>query len=345
MNKPFKILCIDGGGIKGIYSAQVLAEFEEAFNTTISEHFDLVCGTSTGGIIALGIAGGIPMKKVVDFYVEHGPRIFAQRWKFKGIGDFFMTLKQAILWSKYSQASLREALESVFKDKKIGESQNLICIPAFNITSSSPRVFKKDYKHLNQDNDKTFVEVAMATTAAPTYFPIQEIDNVQYIDGGIYANNPVLVGLTEAVFNEYWIKPKGKRGEDDYDGVEILSISSCVLPSGDYSKWKRRSFVRWISKLFDAYGDGQSKSNDFFIKQIEPHLDFDIQIERVENQPLSCEQAKKVSIDKAGKHSLKILQAVGSITGNNAKNKPFVKKIFNEKKTVDMSKLINNSKI
>ena len=68
MNRPFKILCIDGGGIKGLFSAQVLAEFEEAFKTNTSDHFDLVCGTSTGGIIALGVAAGIPMSQVVDFY-------------------------------------------------------------------------------------------------------------------------------------------------------------------------------------------------------------------------------------------------------------------------------------
>ena len=342
MKNPFKILCIDGGGIKGIYSAQVLAEFEEAFDTTISEHFDLVCGTSTGGIIALGVAGGVPMKNVVDFYKKHGPTIFEQRWKFGCVGDKIMTLKQALFRSKYSQKSLRKALHSVFGDKKIGESQNLLCIPAFNITSSSPRIFKKNYNLLNQDDKKTFVEVALATSAAPTYFPIQEIDNVQYIDGGVYANNPVMIGLTEAVYNGYWIKPKDTRGEDDYDGVQILSISSCILPSGDYAKRKRRSFLKWIPTLFDAYGDGQSKSNDYFIKQIKPYLDFEINIKRVENQPLSSEQAKNISLDKACKHSLKILQGVGAITGNNAKNDLLIQQIFKDKKTVDVSKLKNN---
>ena len=66
--KTFKILCIDGGGIKGLYSAQLLAEFEEIFETKISDHFDLICGTSTGGIIALAASAKVPMKKVVQFY-------------------------------------------------------------------------------------------------------------------------------------------------------------------------------------------------------------------------------------------------------------------------------------
>ena len=73
--KPFKILCIDGGGIKGLFSAQVLSKFEEVFNTEITEHFDLICGTSTGGIIALAASAKIPMSDVVDFYKSKGPLI------------------------------------------------------------------------------------------------------------------------------------------------------------------------------------------------------------------------------------------------------------------------------
>lgn len=337
MKKPFKILCIDGGGIKGLFSAQVLAEFEEAFNTSTSEHFDLVCGTSTGGIIALGVAGGIPMKDVVQFYMNNGPRIFSQHLKKVKLVEWLLILKQAVIKSKYSDKSLKDALERVFDSKKIGESQNLLCIPAFNITTSEPRIFKKDYGHLNQDDNKTFVEVALATTAAPTYFPIQEIDSVQYVDGGLYANNPVLVGLTEAVFKGYWIKPKNERGPEDFDGVQILSIGSCRVPTGDYVEWfKGRSFIRWISTLFDAYGDGQSKSNDFFISQIKPYLDFEIEIKRVENTPISCKQAKKIELDKASKGSLTILKGIGSIVGNNEKNDWLVKKLYTEKKTIKL---------
>lgn len=74
--KRFKILSIDGGGIKGLYSAEVLAKFEEIYQCRISDHFDLICGTSTGGIIALGISLGIPMSDICKFYTQHGPRIF-----------------------------------------------------------------------------------------------------------------------------------------------------------------------------------------------------------------------------------------------------------------------------
>ena len=86
--KPFKILCIDGGGIKGLFSAQVLSKFEEVFNTEITEHFDLICGTSTGGIIALAASAKIPMSDVVDFYKSKGPLIFAQNKKSRGDNCF-----------------------------------------------------------------------------------------------------------------------------------------------------------------------------------------------------------------------------------------------------------------
>jgi hypothetical protein len=339
MNKPFKILCIDGGGIKGVFSAQVLAEFEEAFNTRVSDHFDLVCGTSTGGIIALAVAAGIPMKEVVDFYLKNGPKIFSQRLKKIMLVSWILKLKQATFRSKYSEKALKKALESVFGGRKIESSKNLLCIPAFNITTATPRIFKKDYGHLNQDDEKSFVDVALATSAAPTYFPVKEIDNVQYVDGGLYANNPVLVGLTEAVFKGCWIKPKDKREKDDFDGVLMLSISSCVVPKGDFAKRKSRSFMGWISTLFDAYSEGQSKSNDFFINQIKNHLDFEIDIKRVENAPISSIQAKKISLDNASDDSLSLLKGVGSVVGNNEKNDPVVQKLFREKKSVNPSSL------
>lgn len=343
MEKPFKILCIDGGGIKGLFSAQVLAEFESYFETRISEHFDLVCGTSTGGIIALAVAAGIPMQDVVKFYSESGPKIFCSKWR-NFLTEWTYTLKQALVKSKYSSTRLRQALESVFGDRKMSTSQNLLCVPAFNVTDFKPRIFKSDYNHLDQDDDKTFVDVALATAAAPTYFPIHEINDVQYVDGGLYANNPILVGLTEAIFKGYWIKPREKRNKDDFDGVQILSISSCEQPSGIYSHFKQKSFFSWSSSLFDAYSEGQSKSIEYFINQLEPHLDFGVEIKRITNEPLSCEQSKIIALDKASKKALGLLKGKGKSAGNNAKTDTMVYNLFNSKKTINITELKKNGK-
>ena len=191
---PFKILCIDGGGIKGLFSAQILAKFEEVYDTKISEQFDLICGTSTGGIIALAASANISMSDVVNFYKEKGPKIFAQKRK-KNLGKLWLKIKQICYKGKYSNEELRKALAEVFKDKKIYESSNLLCIPAFDIITATPRVFKRDYKKFTEDNKKTYVDVALATSAAPTYLPIHNLESSQYVDGGVWANNPSLFGL------------------------------------------------------------------------------------------------------------------------------------------------------
>ena len=146
MNKPFKVLCIDGGGIKGLYSAELLAKFEQVFGRCVSDCFDMLCGTSTGGIIALAASLKIPMSDVVKFYQEHGPAIFSERTKHKLGGSAYLLLKQTAFGGKYSATPLRSALEGVFKDKKIADSNNFLCIPAYNTLTANPRIFKKDYQ-------------------------------------------------------------------------------------------------------------------------------------------------------------------------------------------------------
>lgn len=328
--KKFKILSIDGGGIKGLYSAQVLAKFEESFNTRLSDHFDLICGTSTGGIIALGVSVKIPMKNIVEFYENYGPKIFASNWKKLGtFGNLMLGFKQAICKSKYSQEPLREALTSVFGSKTISESHNLLCIPAYNLTDASPRIFKRDYGSLNQDNSKTYVDVALATSAAPTYFPIKEINKFDYVDGGLFANNPVLVGLTEYLFK--W----AKTGE--FDGVDILSISSCEKSQG-WSPTKRKlSFYKWKDNIFDCYSNGQSLTETFFLRQLinSGTLNFDLNIVRVANKPLSTQQEKYVNMDDASRQSMNILSSIGAKTGVDFKEKKEVKAFFKTGKTIN----------
>ena len=139
--KPFKILCIDGGGIKGIYSAELLAKFEEVFDCIVSECFDMLCGTSTGGIIALAASLKIPMSDVVKFYQKNGPSIFNESVKHRLGGCAYLRSKQIAFGGKYSAKPLRLALECVFKNKKIAESNNFLCIPSYNTLTANPRVF------------------------------------------------------------------------------------------------------------------------------------------------------------------------------------------------------------
>ena len=143
--KKFKILCIDGGGIKGLYSAQLLAKFEDVFNVRISDCFDMLCGTSTGGIIALAASLKKPMRDVVTFYEQDGPIIFNEKLKKRPHGNKILIAKQVAFGGKYSVEPLRQALKNVFGTQKIGESNNFLCIPSYNVNTAIPRIFKKDY--------------------------------------------------------------------------------------------------------------------------------------------------------------------------------------------------------
>lgn len=320
--KRFKILCIDGGGIKGLYSAEVLNTLEHTYGP-LSDYFDMLCGTSTGGIIALGISAKIPMQDIVKFYESKGASIFSQKKKFWPFRDQLLVLKQSLICSKYSSRSLREALVEVFGGRKIAESNNLLCIPSYNVTCAQTRVFKKDYRQFNQDDQKTYVDVALATSAAPTYLPLHTINNVDYIDGGLWANDPTQVAISEYLYSF----------SDEYNGVDILSISSCEKSTAETPCCRNRSFFAWSKTLFDIYTNGQNQSSRFFIERLKNHLKFDLNIVRIHNTPLSSKQAKIIAMDNASKRALKCLSGIGKTVGANYKDKPEVRKFFETKKT------------
>ncbi len=199
-----KILSIDGGGIKGLYSAAFLAGLESRYETKICNCFDLIAGTSTGGILALALAAQIPASNIVQFYKDWGPKIFPS--KFKSI----RFLKSFII-SKYKTTILEEALKDVFKEIKMGsifkkENSVALCIPCINAITGKPWVFKTAHDpHLLRDSDYYLWEVALATVSAPVYFPLAKIRipnstaSILFVDGGLWANNPTLVALTEAL--------------------------------------------------------------------------------------------------------------------------------------------------
>lgn len=323
--KPFKILCIDGGGIKGLFSAQVLAKFEEVFNTGITEHFDLICGTSTGGIIALAASAKIPMHDVVDFYKSKGPLIFAQNKKSRW-GQLLLKFKQLFYKGKYDNTELKKALTEVFGCRKISESSNLLCIPAFDIIHATPRVFKKDYNNFTEDNGKRYVDVALATSAAPTYLPIHNIDSSQFVDGGVWANNPSLVGLMEYLYQF--------ADDERFNGVDILSISSLELPQGGTFRKTSNSFADWGAGLIDLFSIGQAKSMEKLFQFLDGKFKFPMRYVRIANSSLSPQQIQLIDMDNASKASLDLLQSIGIQTAVNAKMNQEVINFFVTKKTI-----------
>ena len=163
-NSTFKILSIDGGGIRGIYSANVLAQFEKTFDCKLVDYFDLICGTSTGGLIALALSLGIPASDIADFYRKKGALIFPKLGLIKGL------YRQVVRGGKFDNSELKKALSEIYEDKIIADSKCLLCIPSFSLTDAKPWIFRYDHSDgdLSRDNQTSYVDVALATSAART---------------------------------------------------------------------------------------------------------------------------------------------------------------------------------
>lgn len=129
----YKVLSLDGGGIGGLYTASLLNSWEDAFNIKAVDYFDLIVGTSTGGIIALGLGAGMTGEEIVDFYKNQGPKIFKTS---------YLRRANQLFRNKYKQDGLRKSLEIAFGDKLFGHSLTRIVIPAVDLEEMRPRVYK-----------------------------------------------------------------------------------------------------------------------------------------------------------------------------------------------------------
>lgn len=321
-NKIFKILTIDGGGIKGLYSSTIIEHLEQRFGA-VGDYFDMICGTSTGGLIALCLALKIPAIEISKIYVEQGETIFPKRSKIGGI------IRQTIGHGKFSEKPLKAVLESIFQDKKVADLNNLVCIPSYSLTDGRPWVFKRDHGKLDRDNNTSLVNVALATSAAPTYFPLCEIpdyDDKQFIDGGVWANNPTLVGIIEAL--TYFVG-KGK----EFDSLEILSVSSLNNTAGKPIGLNRyRSFVDWRNDLFDTALIGQSHFTHYFMTKLCDINDIKIDYARIPSEHISAEQQHLVQLDCANRKAIQFIKGKGNDRGQLAKKDPQIEKFFTSKK-------------
>ena len=201
--KEFRILSIDGGGIKGIFPAALLAELEERYldGGSVAEHFDLITGTSTGGIIALALSIGIPAREIANLYVERGNEIFppnVDTWRGRLARRWNSVRKFA--YHRYDRKALGALLDDTFGERLLGEAKARLCIPSIDGRFGDVYIFKTphhpDYR---KDQHEKMIMVACATAAAPTFFPPLDSGGFRFVDGGLWANNPVMVGLVDAL--------------------------------------------------------------------------------------------------------------------------------------------------
>lgn len=200
-DQTVQILALDGGGLKGLFSAAVIETLEEQIGHSITQHFDIITGTSTGGLIALGLGAGKSGGEIVKFYQKDGPKIFPNA----GL-QRIIRFCRGWLFNKYSNHYLKDTLQRLFSINGNGEepllrdSEKRLIIPTFYSASSQPRLLKTPHdKRYRSDWKLPMWAVAMATSAAPTYLPSFKYQGNTYLDGGIWANNPSIIGVIEAL--------------------------------------------------------------------------------------------------------------------------------------------------
>lgn len=188
----FQVLSLDGGGSRGLFTAALLAAIEEDLGVSVTDHFDLVAGTSTGGIVAIALGLGLKPREIVEFYVKYSPVIFDNPWKLRSVVQW--------LFRKYSATPLQDALKATFQERLLGESKKRLVIPCYELGADDVYIFRTAHAdRLKRDHKVAAWSVALATSAAPTYFPAHRgVDQLRLIDGGIWANNPAMVAITES---------------------------------------------------------------------------------------------------------------------------------------------------
>jgi hypothetical protein len=293
----FQILALSGGGYRGLFTAKVLAEIERQIGAPIATRFDLIAGTSIGGILALALALEIPASRMVELFERHGEEIFKKRWSLKGL-----------LRSPYSQKRLGELLqnETLFGQRTLAACKHPAMVPAINYSSGNPVVFKTPHhSSLVRDQRSRLVDVALATSAAPGYFPRHSFDNNQYVDGGLYANAPGLFALHEA---QCFLRQPRERIH--LVAIGTMSSKFTVDPrhnrSGGTYDWGGWHPGNTPKRLFGLAISAQEAAVDFLLAQRlvkghYHHLD----------TTLTDASARAVSLDRADKAAREVLLGAG----------------------------------
>jgi patatin-like phospholipase/acyl hydrolase len=248
----YHILSLDGGGIRGLFTARLLARLDQQAPGFL-QRVDLIAGTSTGGILALGLAAGVAPQELVQLYYDKGPLIFDDSWldNLKDLGG--------VSGAQYDNQNLKQVLSEIFQQRGVTTLDDLpkrVLIPTFDLDdgqdpgrkpgklrSWKPKFFH-NYPGPESDGHEHIVDVAMRTSAAPTYFPSYG----HYIDGGVVANNPSMAALAQAI--------NDKTGRQNLADVRLLSLGTGMNPTyiaGADHDW---GYAQWARPLIGLMLDG-----------------------------------------------------------------------------------------
>jgi uncharacterized protein len=306
----YSLLAIDGGGIRGVIPARVLKHIEDCTKRRICELFDMVAGTSTGGILALGVSkpgvdGKTPQFSAEDLlglYVDHGREIFASSlWRKLGTGF-------GLLDDRYSTAPLEGLMRQRFGETQLSEALTDVVIPTYDVSRPGPFFFKREYAE-DPVYDVKMWEAARATSAAPTYFEpacmraFDEDDRDHaLVDGGVFANNPAVAAYSDAI----------RKGWGDDKEIYVVSIGTGE-PVGDpkhpgpipveYEKARHWGFLKWARPGLDVVFDGIAKATEYEMAKICRH-DGALDYERLQGKLSTASHA----MDDASPENIQALQ-------------------------------------
>jgi patatin-like phospholipase/acyl hydrolase len=269
MAPPFKILSIDGGGIRGLIPALVLTEIERRSQKPVSSLFDLIAGTSTGGIIALGVTkpgedGGpaFSAEEIADLYLGRGERIFSAPFLHQLLSGW------GLLDEKYPAKEVEAVFEEYFGEARLQDALTEVLVTSFDIEAREPWLFRRTSAlEKPETHDFPMQKVARATSAAPTYFEPLKLEAgggkmYALVDGGVYANNPAMCALVDA---------RRIFGADD---VLVVSLGTGEptqgIPWKDAKDW---GLAGWARPLLDIMFEGVSDTVAFQVDQLCPAVD------------------------------------------------------------------------
>lgn len=249
----YHVLALSGGGYRGLYTATVLSELEAALGRPIASHFDLICGTSAGGMLALGLAAEMPAADLKALFVDDASRIFRCRSLWRWLVGY--------RWkAKHSAEGLKEVLTERFEGKTVGDLRHRVLVPAVNCSTGRCQFFKTPHHPTFElDHRMTLVDVALATAAAPVYFPLSRNSRGVFADGGLVGNAPGLFGLHEV---RTFLAPN-KEAKVRVLAIGTMTIGATVRGAASLD----RGYLRWGGSLFDLVISAQESSVDYMLRQ------------------------------------------------------------------------------
>src|SRR3954452_4341611 len=245
-----RVLAIDGGGIRGLIPGLVLCELEKRSGKRTADLFDLIAGTSTGGILACALArpDPRPADELVGLYRTEGPKIFHRTpWR-------VITTVIGLLDEKYDDAALNTALHTYLGEDLIRDCTPKILVTSYDLESRTPKFFKS---WREEDSAYPLSQVARATAAAPTYFEPLKLDDFALVDGGVFATDPAMCAYAEA-----------ERLEPGGDHL-IVSLGTGQLTRPiHYEDAKGWGLLEWVRPVIDVVFDGVSDTVDYQLREL-----------------------------------------------------------------------------